>query len=164
MDYGEKQRIKRFMNNKVFKIIMKKALYIFLIIISGMVSAQKNMNTKFAVCNDAVGIVKIFNKDNIEKVNIFKTKANLPSNLKKFDFLADNGLTEIKLKKNAGAPDFMPLEMLNEQYGLPKNTTVFIDGYQFDNPKTNIYSDIISNGKIVESDGKKSLHIFTTGN
>ncbi|MFC3157352.1 hypothetical protein SAMN05443633_108130 [Chryseobacterium arachidis] len=145
---------------------MKKALYIFLIFISGMLSAQKNQPTKLVVCNDAVGTVKLFDeyKNQTEKVNVFKTKASLPSNLKKFGFLADNGLTEIKLKKNASRPDMMSLEMLNEQYGLPKNTTVFIDGYQFDHPEINIYSEIIINGKIVDSDGRKSLHISTVDN
>ncbi|WP_415327633.1 hypothetical protein [Chryseobacterium sp. MMS23-Vi53] len=142
---------------------MKKALYIFLIFISGMLSAQ-TAYSKLIICNDAVGMMRIFDQHQIEKSNIFKSKSNLPSNLKKFDFLADNGLTEIKLKKNAASPDMMPLEMLNEQYGLPKNTIVFIDGYKFDDPKINIYSEIIADGKIVEHNSQKSLHISTTGN
>lgn len=142
---------------------MKKALYIVLIFVSGWLAAQKNSNAKFAVSNDAVGTVKLFDqyKDQIEKVNVFKTKASLPSNLKKFDFIADNGLTEVKLKKNAGYPDYISLEMLNGQYNLPANTVVFIDGYKFDNPETKIYAEIITDGKVVESEGQKTLHLST---
>lgn len=151
------------MNNTISKSTMKKSLYAFLVFISGILSAQKNPNVQFAVSNNAVGTVTMFDhyKNNIEKVNVFKTKTSLPQHLKKFDYLADNGLTEIKFKKNAGTPDMMSLEMLNEQFNLPKNTVVFIDGYQFDHPETNIYSEIIINGKVIENDGKKSLHIST---
>ncbi|MGU3376440.1 hypothetical protein [Chryseobacterium sp. M5A1_1a] len=152
------------MTNKTSKSMIKKAISLFLIIISGALSAQKNHDIKFAICNNIVGTVKIFDnyKDQIEKVNTFKTKAGLPTNLKKFDYLADNGLTEIKLKKNANHPDNMSLEMLNEQYGLPKNTPVYIEGYKLDNPETHIYSEIITNGEIKDSDGQKALHISTT--
>ena len=154
------------MNNLLSKSIMKTAVCIFIICISAMLSAQKKANPKFAVCNDVIGTVKMFNhyKDQVEKTTIFKTKASLPAHLKKFEFLANGGLTEIQLKKNAGTPDIISLEMINEQYSLPKNTPVSIDGYSFDDSQINIYSEIITDGKIMDSNGQKILYLTTAGN
>lgn len=144
---------------------IKIMLYTFFIFISEMVPAQKKVNQQFAICNDIVGTMKMFNhyKSQIEKTTFFKNKAGLPSSLKKFEFLADNGLTEIELKKNAGTPDIISLEILNEQFGLPKNSPILIDGCQFDDPLTNIFSEIIVNGKVIDSNGNKVLYIITAG-
>jgi len=81
---------------------MKKILYSLLICASATAFAQKNPNVRFAVSNNAVGTVSMFdaNKKYVQSVNVFKTKANIPQNLKKYDFLADNGLTEVKFKKD----------------------------------------------------------------
>ncbi|MGX5686829.1 hypothetical protein ACWKWW_19925 [Chryseobacterium cucumeris] len=145
---------------------MKKLLYIFLVFVSGVLLAQKNTDVKFAVYNNAIGTASMFNlyKDSIEKVNIFKTKASLPSHLKKFDYLADNGLIEIKFKKNAGFPDRLSLEMLNEQNNLPKDRTVFIEGYPFNDTTTLVYNDMISNIELIDSNGQKNIHISTIRN
>lgn len=145
---------------------MKKLLYIFLVFFSGMLIAQKNTYVKFAVYNNAIGTATMFDlyKDSIEKINIFKTKASLPSHLKKFDYLADNGLIEIKFKKNAGFPDRLSLEMLNEQNNLPKDRTVFIEGYAFSDATTLVYNDMISNIELIDSNGQKYIHISTIRN
>ncbi|RQO33787.1 hypothetical protein DBR39_22725 [Chryseobacterium sp. KBW03] len=145
---------------------MKKLLYIFLILSSAMLSAQKSTSVKFAVYNDAIGTASMFNlyKSSIEKVNVFKPKAHLPSNLKKFDYLADNGLIEIKFKKNAGYPDSLSLEMLNEQNNLPKDRPVFIEGYQCNDTATRIYNEMIGNIEIIDLNGQKSIHISTISN
>lgn len=145
---------------------MKKLLYIFLVFFSGLLLAQKNTHVKFAVYNNAIGTASMFDlyKDSIEKVNIFKTKASLPSHLKKFDYLADNGLIEIKFKKNAGFPDRLSLEMLNEQNNLPKDRPVFIEGYPFNDTTTLIYNDMIRNIEVIDSNGQKNIHISTIRN
>ncbi len=145
---------------------MKKLLYLFLIFSSGLLLAQKNSNVKFAVYNNAIGTASMFDlyKSSIEKVNIFKTKASLPSYLKKFDYLADNGLIEIRFKKNAGYPDSLSLEMLNEQSNLPKDSPVFIEGYQLNDPTTLIYSEMIGNIELKEVNGQKNIHISTIRN
>lgn len=145
---------------------MKKLLYIFLVFFSGMILAQKNTHVKFAVYNNAIGTASMFDlyKDSIEKVNVFKTKASLPSHLKKFDYLADNGLIEIKFKKNAGFPDRLSLEMLNEQNNLPKDRPVFIEGYHFNDTTTLVYNDMIRNIEVIDSNGQKNIHISTIRN
>ncbi len=145
---------------------MKKLLYIFLVFFSGMILAQKNTHVKLAVYNNAIGTASMFDlyKDSIEKVNVFKTKASLPSHLKKFDYLADNGLIEIRFKKNAGFPDSLSLEMLNEQNNLPKDRTVFIEGYPFNDTTTLVYNDMISNIELIDSNGQKNIHISTIRN
>jgi hypothetical protein len=143
---------------------MKKLIYTFLLFASGMLSAQKSNIVKFAVYNDAIGTVKMFDnhKSNIEKVNFYKTKASLPSHLKKFEYLADNGLTEIKLKKNAGNPDSLSLELLNKQGNVPTTSPVFIDGYKIEGPDTRIYSEMIENIEVKEYNGQNALYISTT--
>lgn len=145
---------------------MKKLLYIFLVFVSGVLPAQKNTNIKFAVYNNTVGTASMFDlyKNSIEKVNIFKTKASLPSHLKKFDYLAENGLIEITFKKNAGFPDRLSLEMLNEQNNLPKDRTVFIEGYPFNDTATLVYNDMISNIELKDSNGQQNIHISTIRN
>ena len=142
---------------------MKKILYSLLIFSSATVFAQKNPNVKFAVSNDAVGTVALFDskKEHVQKVNVFKTKANLPQSLKKYEFLADNGLSEVTFKNNFGILDNTSLANFNEQSGLPKDTPVFIEGYEFKNTDIKIYADIIADLKVEIVDGKKALFITT---
>lgn len=145
---------------------MKKLLYIFFVCFSGVLFAQKNSNVKFAVYNNAVGTAAMFDlyKKSIEKAAVFKTKASLPSHLKKFDYLADNGLIEITFKKNAGYPDSLSLEMLNVQNNLPKGTPVFIEEYQFSDTTTLVYNEMISNIEVIDTNGQKNIHISTIRN
>lgn len=142
---------------------MKKILYSLLVFASATIFAQKNPNVKFAICNDAVGTVAMFDakKEFVQSVNVFKAKANLPQNLKKFDYLADNGLAEVKFKKDFGTLDFMSLANFNVQNGLPKDAPVFIEGYEFKNTDTNIFADMIADSKVETVDGKKALVITT---
>ncbi|MDW9378798.1 hypothetical protein [Chryseobacterium sp. JV558] len=146
---------------------MKKLLYIFFFITtSAILWGQKNSSVQFAVYNDAVGTASMFDlyKSSIEKVNVFKTKASLPAHLKKFDYLADKGLIEIKFKKNAGYPDSLSLEMLNEQSNLPNDRPVFIEGYQFNDTTTRVYVEMISNIELADFNGQKCIHISTIKN
>ncbi|WEK70154.1 MAG: hypothetical protein P0Y62_01120 [Candidatus Chryseobacterium colombiense] len=141
---------------------MKKILYSLLMFASVTLFAQKNPNVKFAVCNDAVGTVNLFNarKGMVQSTTPYKAAA-LPGNLKKYSYLAQNGLTEVKYKKDAGTLDWMPLSTLNSQYQLPENNPVVIEGYEFNDASTKIYSDIIAKGEIKEYNGKKTLFITT---
>ncbi|WP_343638669.1 hypothetical protein [Chryseobacterium sp.] len=145
---------------------MKKLLYIFLVFFSDMFIAQKSTHVKFAVYNNTVGTASMFDlyKSSIEKLNVFKTKASLPSHLKKFDYLADNGLIEITFKKNEGYPDSLPLEIINEQSNLPKDRPVFIEGYQFNDTNTRVYSEMITNIEIKDCNGLQCIHISTIRN
>lgn len=142
---------------------MKKILYTLLIFASATLFAQKNPKVKFAIGNDAVGTVDMFDarKQYVQSMNVFKTKASLPQNLKKFDYLADNGLAEVKLKTNLGNLDIISLGQFNTQNGLPKESPVMIEGYEFTDPNTNIFADIMSDYKVEVVDGKKVLVITT---
>ncbi|CAD7816897.1 hypothetical protein CHRY9390_03252 [Chryseobacterium aquaeductus] len=142
---------------------MKKILYSLLIFASATLFAQKNPTVKFAICNDAVGTVAMFDarKDAVQSVNVFKPKANLPQSLKKFDYLAENGLAEVKFKKDFGTLDRMALSNFNVQNGLPKESPVYIEGYEFKNTQTEIFADMIESTKVETVDGKKALVITT---
>ncbi|RXM38424.1 hypothetical protein BOQ62_17860 [Chryseobacterium sp. CH21] len=131
-----------------------------------MLFAQKNSITKFAVYNNTVGTSSMFDlyKNSIEKANVYKTKTSLPAHLKKFDYLAENGLIEIKLKKNAGYPDSLSLETLNEQNNLPKDRPVFIEGYQFNDTTTLVYNEMIGSIEVIDTHGQKNIHISTIRN
>ncbi len=144
---------------------MKKLFYIFFVFISGVLFAQKNTSVKFAVYNNAIGTADMFDlyKNSIANTAVFK-KSGLPSHLKKFDYLADNGLIEIRFKKNAGYPDSLSLEMLNDQNNLPKDRPVFIEGYQFNDTTTLVYNEMISNIEVIDHNGEKNIHISTIRN
>lgn len=141
---------------------MKKILYSLLMFASVTVFAQKNPNVKFAVCNDAVGTVNLFNarKGMVQSTTPYKA-ATLPANLKKYSYLAQNGLTEVKYKKDVGTLDWIPLSTLNSQYQLPENSPVVIEGYEFNDASTKIYADIIDKGEVKDFNGKKTLFITT---
>jgi|UPI000647CCD1 hypothetical protein len=141
---------------------MKKLLYSFLLLSSATLFAQKNTATKFAVANDIVGTVDMFNayKSRIQSTQTYKA-ANLPQNLKKFGYIAENGLVEYKLKSGQGVLDRLPLSELNAQYGLAKNTPVFIDGYEFTNTDTLVFGDILGNMEVIDNKGSKAVSIIT---
>ncbi|MPS66187.1 hypothetical protein [Chryseobacterium sp.] len=141
---------------------MKKILYSLLMFASVTIFAQKNPNVKFAVCNDAVGTVNLFNarKAMVQSTTPYKATA-LPANLKKFSYLAQNGLTEVKYKKDVGTLDWMTLSNYNTQYGLPETNPVIIEGYEFNDSTTKIYADIIDKIEVNDFNGKKTLFITT---
>lgn len=141
---------------------MKKLLYSLLIIASATLSAQKNPNTRFAVSEDAVGTIDFFTsrKEFVQSTNAYKA-ANLPQNLKKFSYLAENGLSEVKMKKSVGPLDRISLSIINEQFKVPKDSPVFIDGYEFSDTSTQIYPEILAKADVKEHNGKKALFIST---
>jgi hypothetical protein len=123
--------------------------------------AQKNPNVKFAICNDAVGTVNLFNARKEWFKSTTPYKAALPANLKKYSYLAQNGLTEVKYKKDVGTLDWMTLSNFNTQYGLPESNPVIIEGYEFNDPTTKIYADIIDKIEVNDFNGKKTVFITT---
>jgi hypothetical protein len=144
---------------------MKKLFYSFLLLSSATLFAQKNTNAKFVVANDIVGTVDMFtanHKNSIQSKHTYKSAAELPQNLKKFNYIADNGLVEYKLKSGMGTIDRLALSEINVQFGLPEATPVFIDGYEFTNTGTLVYGDILSNMQVIDRNGKKAVSITTT--
>lgn len=143
---------------------MKKILYSFLLFSSVCLFGQKNPATKFAVANDIVGTVDMFNtkKDFVQSMNVYKTLANLPQNLKKYSYIAENGLIEVKIKKGYESLDRLTLADLNTQNNLPKETPVLIEGYEFTNTDTRVFGDILAKVEVKDYNGKKSLFITTT--
>lgn len=143
---------------------MKKILYSFLLFSSVCLFGQKNPATKFVVANDIVGTVDMFStkKDFVQSMNLYKTPANLPQNLKKYSYIAENGLTEIKIKKGYESLDRLTLAELNIQNNLPKETPVIIEGYEFTNTDTRVFGDILAKTEVKDYNGKKSLFITTT--
>ncbi|KIC64155.1 hypothetical protein [Chryseobacterium taiwanense] len=141
---------------------MKKILYSLLVFASVTLYAQKNPNVKFAICNDAVGTVNLFNarKAMVQSTTPYKAAA-LPTGLKKYSYLAQNGLTEVKYKKDVGTLDWITLANINTQYQLPENNPVIIEGYEFNDSSTKIYAEIIAQAQVKEHDGKKVLFITT---
>ena len=55
----------------------------------------------------------------------------------------------------------MTLGNYNAQNGLPKDASVFIEGYEFKDPETKIFADMIADTKVQTVDGKKALVITT---
>ncbi|WP_265429278.1 hypothetical protein [Chryseobacterium sp. YIM B08800] len=142
---------------------MKKVLYSLFIFASATLFAQKNTKVKFAVLEDMVGTTTLFEnqKQYIKSTQAYKS-ANLPQKLKKFSFIADQGLTEVKLKNDAGILDNISLAQLNEQNNLPKNTPVIIEGYEFKDTAMRIFAEIAQVVDVKDYNGVKSLFITTT--
>ncbi|MEC3877785.1 hypothetical protein [Chryseobacterium salviniae] len=143
---------------------MKKLLYSFLLLSSATLFAQKNASTKFAVADDIVGTVDMFtanHKSSIQSARTYKSAAELPQNLKKYSFIAENGLVEYKLKSNQGGIDRITLSEINAQYGLAKDTPVIIDGYEFKNSDTKVFGDILNNMHVIDNNGTKTVSITT---
>lgn len=142
---------------------MKKVLYSLFIFTSATLFAQKNTKVKFAVLEDMVGTTTLFEnqKQYIKSTQAYKS-ANLPQKLKKFSFIADQGLTEVKLKNDAGILDNISLAQLNEQNNLPKNTPVIIEGYEFKDTAMRIFAEIAQEVDVKDYNGVKSLFITTT--
>ncbi|MGG5210478.1 hypothetical protein ACQWU4_16250 [Chryseobacterium sp. MIQD13] len=140
---------------------MKKILYSFLILSSAALSAQKNPSVKFAVANDIVGTVGMFTakKSIIQSSNVYKSPAGLPQGLKKYSFIAEKGLTEFKIKNGYEGLDTMSLAQLNSQYGVPENTPVLIEGYEFADSSMKIYGDMMGNAEVKDYNGRKTVFL-----
>ncbi|MBB6369493.1 hypothetical protein [Chryseobacterium shigense] len=143
---------------------MKKIIYSFLILSSVALSAQKNPSVKFAVANDAVGTVGMFNarKAIVQSSSIYKSPASLPQGLKKYGFIAEKGLTEFKIKNGYEGLDVISLAQLNSQYGVPENTPVIIEGYEFSDSSTKIYGDMMGNVEVKDNNGRKTVFLSTS--
>lgn len=128
-----------------------------------MLFAQKNTATRFAVANGIVGTVDMFNnkKDMVQSMNVYKTAANLPQSLKQYAFIADNGISEFKIKSGYENLDRISLASLNEQFSIPKEHPVVIDGYIFSDTATRVSGDIIAKTEVKDYEGKKTLFIST---
>lgn len=140
---------------------MKKVLYSFLLFASISIFAQKNPATKFAIANGNVGTVALFeaNKQYVQSINMYKNSAALPQDLKKFSFLAENGLASVKFKKDYGTLDSISLSELNKQNGLAPETPAVIDGYEFNDTKITIFANLMENAQVKDYNGKKTIVI-----
>lgn len=139
---------------------MKKFFYTFLVCFSATAFAQKSSTVKFAVANNAIGTVSMFdaNTQYVQSVKVYKNLAALPQNLKGFSEISDRGLVEVIFKKDFGTLDFLSAANLNEQFKLPKNQPVMIEGYEI-SASMNIFSDMISKMEVRTIDGKQMLSI-----
>jgi len=144
---------------------MKKILYSLLLFASAILFAQTSTNVQFAVYNDALGTVEMFDAYKKEVISkVFYKGEKVPSHLKKFSNLTEKGLTEFKLRKEFGMPDIVSLYALNEQNSVATSTPINIEGYIFKQTNINIYSEMIKKIEVREDSGKKYLFILTNNN
>ncbi|KAB1231108.1 MULTISPECIES: hypothetical protein [Chryseobacterium] len=144
---------------------MKKLLYSFLILSSATLFAQqKNPAVKFAVADNAIGTVELFNarKNVLQVSKVYNTPASLPQSLKKYSSVFTKGVTEYKFKNGENIFDRMPLSDINVQYNVAADTPVFIEGYEFTDTSTVIYPEIKKRAETKDHNGKKTLFIYTT--
>lgn len=141
---------------------MKKLLYSFLLLSSATLFAQNSSSAKFVVANDVIGTVKMFNtrKEVVQSSVSYKNAASLPQNLKKYSFIAQNGLAEVKFKKGYEGLDRVTLSQMNRQYNLAPETPVFIEGTEFPDTSVEVYADIVQGQfDVKDHNGKKTLFI-----
>ncbi|ROI04670.1 MULTISPECIES: hypothetical protein [unclassified Chryseobacterium] len=142
---------------------MKKLLYSFLLLSSATLFAQQNPSIKFAVANNIIGTVEMFNakKAIVQSSKVYSNAANLPQNLKKYSFISSQGFTEYKIKSGYEGLDRISLADLNTQHDIPADTPVFIEGYEFTDTNTVVYGDILGKMEAKNHNGRKTLFIST---
>ncbi|MFZ4927838.1 hypothetical protein [Chryseobacterium sp. Mn2064] len=143
---------------------MKKLLYSFLLLSSAALVAQQKASPKFAIADHAIGTVDMFNakKSSVQVLKVYGTLASLPQNLKKYSKLFTKGVTEYKFKDGKNIFDTMSLAEINTQHGISQDTSVFIDGVEFNDTTTLIYPQIKKKTEEKMHNGKKTLFISTT--
>ncbi|GEJ47259.1 MULTISPECIES: hypothetical protein [unclassified Chryseobacterium] len=144
---------------------MKKILYSFLILSSATLFAQqKNPAVKFAVADNVIGTVELFNtrKNLLQVSKVYNTPSSLPQSLKKYSSVFTKGVTEYKFKNGENVFDRMALSEINVQYNIPADNPVFIEGYEFTDTSTLIYPQIKKKTEVKDYNGKKTLFIYTT--
>jgi hypothetical protein len=142
---------------------MKKFLYTALIFASVTVFGQKAGQSQFVLIDGIISSEKMIKNDvpksEIQTMNVYKTKAALPENLKNWANVSDNGLTELKLKKNATVYDRISLGELNEQVKLAKDNPVFVAGRKIENTDLKIFGNVLDNMEVKTIDGMQVLSI-----
>ncbi|MGE8553033.1 MAG: hypothetical protein ACN6OB_03725 [Chryseobacterium jejuense] len=138
---------------------MKKLLYSFLILSSATLFAQK----KLAVADNMIGTEDLFKSagSRIQVLKVYNSAASLPANLKKYSSVFTNGVTVYKMNKSIGF-DKMALAQLNKQSDIPADNSVFIDGHEFTDSSTKIFTAIMAKSEKKDHNGKPTLFIYTT--
>lgn len=138
---------------------MKKLLYSFLILSSATLFAQK----KLAVANNMIGTEDLFKSvgSRAQVLKVYNSAASLPANLKKYSSVFTNGVTVYKFNKSIGF-DSMTLAELNQQIDIPADNSVFIDGNEFTDSSTKIFTLIMAKTEKKDNNGKPTLFIYTT--
>lgn len=139
---------------------MKKLIYTFLILSSPTLFAQK----KLAVAGDIIGTTELFDSEK-KAMHLSKTytsAANLPVNLQKFSTAFPQGITEYKFKNGGLGRDKLTFQQINRQYNIPENNTVFLDGHEFTDAKTQIFAEIVGKIEVKDYNGNKTLYISTS--
>ncbi|TXF79166.1 hypothetical protein [Chryseobacterium sp.] len=142
---------------------MKRFLYTALLFASVTVFGQKTGQSPFVLIDGIISSEKMIKSDvpkgEIQTMNVYKTKSAIPENLKSWASVSDNGLTELKLKKNASVYDRISLGEVNEQFKLPKNNPVYVDGRKIENTDLKIYGNVLDNMEVKTIDGMQVLSI-----
>ena len=125
--------------------------------------AQKDLSTQFIISDNTIGTVDMFKEKAsfIERKDVYKAGTDLPENLKKFSFLADNGISSIKIKPSYKSLDVATVGDINKWHKLPVETPILLDGFEVKGKDTKIFSEILSDFKVVDFNGQKTLSIKT---
>ncbi len=140
---------------------MRKILYTFLLIASGMTYAQSK-NQPIVLVDGMLASNALINSDkkNIRSTQVFKTADSLPQNLKSFEGMVSNGLISASAKENYY--DKISLEELNEQFKLNAQNTVYFDGQPIRDTKIQVLGNVLAHMEVRENAGQKNLYISTT--
>lgn len=143
---------------------MKKLLYFLLIGAFTTAFGQQNSKNPMVLTNGIVassGFIKTIEKEqNVKSVNVYKSKDNLPENLKSYADFAQNGLINIELKENYY--DKIKLASLNGSYDLPAENPIYFDGFVLNDPKMVILGNVLEQIDLKKINGKDVLVISST--
>lgn len=139
---------------------MKKIIYFFAIFASLAIYAQQKQ--PLVLVDGMLASEKFIqnDKNNIDKMNVYKTASNIPKNLKNFENLASAGIISVDSKEKHY--DRISLEELNRDYNLAMDNPVYFDGKLINDTKLKVVMNALENMEVKMIDGKKFLSLYTT--
>ncbi len=140
---------------------MKKIFYILAFCASFASFAQQSPKQPLVIIDGMLASNTMINNDkkNIQKMDVYKTPANIPQNLKSFEKLATNGLISVTAKEMYY--DRMSLEQINEGFQLPAVNPVYFDGNLIENTKLLVIPNALENMSVELINGKKYVSLST---
>src|SRR5690606_13927360 len=98
-------------------------------------------------------------KKNVQTTNTYKS-TNLPQNLKRFESLAVNAITAVKVKENYY--DKISLKELNQGFKLESHTPVNFDGNMLTNTDLIVLGNVLEHMNVTEVNGKNMITMSNT--
>lgn len=141
---------------------MKKLYFVLAMVTATFAFAQQGSKKPLVLIDGMLASAQLVESDkkNVASTNTYNTAAKLPQNLKTFESLAAQGITNVKVKENYY--DRITLAELNTQFKLSPANPVYFDGHIITNTDLVILGNVLEHVELGKYDGQEMLTISTT--